>query len=665
MKKILKYFLLERNRYVKEYYEQYVQQQGQKGLLNKAKRFFKLLQLNFQSYSLNKRCSAEDLRFSVSVKQIVNILGKYDTISLDVFDTLLFRIFDCPKDVFLYMESKYRLPYFKSMRIYAEESARKSGENKEISLRDIYAKLEKISGLDAELWSNREVETEQEVCFANPYMLEVFQYLKQMGKEIIAVSDMYLPESVIREILENCGYKGIKHIFVSNEIGVSKADGSLYRYIQEKLNTKKVIHIGDNVYSDIQMAKENGWEAYLYPNVNRVCFHHPHDMSLLWGSLYRGIVNSHLNCGMYTYDAFYEYGYRNGGLLNYGYCQWINEYAKEKKVDKILFISRDGYIIHEVYKRYFNDIDSAYVLFSRYSAQQITFERYTLQYIEQTLGARSKRRKKVTIGQAFDELGLEFLSTELNRYNLSEEIILDGQIYRQICDFIYEHKSRIAEEFANVQQATYEYYINHIGDAKRILVVDLGWFGTCALALDYLLRQKYQTDIEVFSALVGGSREPEVDARMKEGHLQTYVFSSDKNVSLIEYHMDWNAVIHNILIEIMFTELKPSFLKFVKTNEGVIEPLWGYEETENQLAIQNMHKGMLQFAEEMERVKNIMKNMGDIGGWDAYAPLRNSMKNTRLCYNTFKDYRISQLSGKFSEHSIETVGDLMREYNYI
>lgn len=72
---------------------------------------------------------------------------------------------------------------------------------------------------------------EQKLCYANPFMLEVWKRLLTMGKKMIIVSDMYLPGKCIAKILENAGYTGIQKVYVSNTYRKSKADGSLYREI--------------------------------------------------------------------------------------------------------------------------------------------------------------------------------------------------------------------------------------------------------------------------------------------------------------------------------------------------------------------------------------------------------------------------------------------------
>ena len=663
-KRLIKYHLIEKNEYIKESYEFYAQKYLDNKISNLLKRAGKILQLNYQVHMQKNEDIIKKNKFKVPVEKLVDILAEYDTISFDIFDTMIFRAFDDPTDVFLHLETKYNVPNFRSLRKEAEKDARNKNKNREVTIADIYNVLEKQCDLKASEWIGREIEAEKQICFANPYILEVFLKLKEKGKRLIATSDMYLSSDTLSDILTQSGYNGIDQIFVSCDLQKSKASGELYSYIEKELNPGRIIHIGDNQWSDIKQANDMGWESYYYPNINIDRYMYPSNMSALIGGLYRGISNAYLKSGFYQYDDYFEYGFLYGGLLVYGYCQWINQLAKDKKVEKILFVARDGYIMEKVYKQYFNEIPSSYVLFSRFCAEQITFERYTKKYIDQTLGNRCKKTLKMTIEHAFSEIGLEFLIPFLEDDCIDRNMLLDYNIYDKIIDFIYKHKVDIVKEFEKLQEQTYNYYSDIIKGRKRILIVDVGWFGSCAVALDYLLREKHDIDLEVFSALIGGAPDEAVDAKIQSGKLSSYVFSNFINVDTLNFHMDNQLVIHNLLVEILFTEMKPSFLKFREIS-GDIVPEFGYEECDNYKAIDSMQKGMLQFAEEFNRFKNLIEKLEEISGHDAYAPLQNMMEKRKQCYHIFENYKISQLPGKFSESGIQTIGELMKEFRYV
>ena len=133
-----------------------------------------------------------------------------DIISFDIFDTLILRPFDDPKSLFFLLGEKNKCPGFKRYRELAEKLARQEAFEKngtyEVTLRDIYEKLSRFVLLDIDKAMQYEIETELDLCFANPYMKEIFLQAKNLGKTIIAVSDMYLSKDVIEKMLKKCGY---------------------------------------------------------------------------------------------------------------------------------------------------------------------------------------------------------------------------------------------------------------------------------------------------------------------------------------------------------------------------------------------------------------------------------------------------------------------------
>ena len=275
------------------------------------------------------------------VSELIRKLSGYDVISFDVFDTLIFRPFSEPADLFYFVGEIMGIPDFKNLRICAENRAReivhKTSEGYEVTLEQIWEELERETGLSAKEGIRIETETEEKLCFANPYMLEVWKELIKAGKKLIIVSDMYLPADTIKGILEKNGFTGAERIYISNEYGINKYEGRLYAKVKEDIHkdipNARIIHVGDNPRSDHKMAIKNGFESVLYPNVNRMQLsYRPYDMSSIVGSAYRGIVNSHIYNGLKTFSMEYEYGFIYGGLFVLGYCKFIHDYYVNEKV---------------------------------------------------------------------------------------------------------------------------------------------------------------------------------------------------------------------------------------------------------------------------------------------------------------------------------------------
>jgi HAD superfamily hydrolase (TIGR01549 family) len=138
----------------------------------------------------------------------------------------------------------------------------KSSDNKLFNDANIQQKI----GIQTYSLNNKsnEIDLELEYCYANSYMLEVFNILKENNKTIIATSDMYLPKEIIEKILLKNGFNGFDKIFVSNEYKCNKGDGKLFNIVKKMYKNKKFIHIGDNYFADVLGAKKVKIDSYYY-----------------------------------------------------------------------------------------------------------------------------------------------------------------------------------------------------------------------------------------------------------------------------------------------------------------------------------------------------------------------------------------------------------------
>lgn len=179
-----------------------------------------------------------------------------DVVSFDIFDTLILRLLGQPTDVFFIVEQKLGIMDFRNIRMQAEwEMRRKQHDctgNYEVTLAQIWDNLaeellgygdEKAASFSAE-GQALEIATEVFLCYANPFMLALWQRLQEQGKRIIVVSDMYLPGDALSSLLEKKGFTGFEKLYVSCEYGKSKADGSLYEQVKADYTGKKILHIG-------------------------------------------------------------------------------------------------------------------------------------------------------------------------------------------------------------------------------------------------------------------------------------------------------------------------------------------------------------------------------------------------------------------------------------
>ena len=138
--------------------------------------------------------------------KIKDLIDNYKIISFDIFDTLLKRNTIKPIDIFELVEKKYNLKNknkiceFKKLRIEAESIARSNSDKEDILLEDIYKEINLDDSVALNLMEI-ELNIEEEFLMQNIEMKKIYDYALYKGKEIIIISDMYLPKKFIESIL--------------------------------------------------------------------------------------------------------------------------------------------------------------------------------------------------------------------------------------------------------------------------------------------------------------------------------------------------------------------------------------------------------------------------------------------------------------------------------
>ncbi|MBR3245844.1 MAG: hypothetical protein IKF90_24580 [Parasporobacterium sp.] len=579
----------------------------------------------------------------LSVEHYVQLLSSYDVISFDIFDTLIFRPFERPVDLFLILEEKLEILDFQGLRISSEAEAReqcvKQNGHGEIGFSEIWEMLSRkiAPGEDA---MQKELELEEKLCYANPFMLEVWKKLAEAGKRIIVISDMYLPGSFLETILRKNGFTGYEKLYVSNEYKKSKADGTLYGLVKNELEEKygeglQLIHVGDNVISDGRMAEKNGFKSLLYPKTNaRSVEYRTWDQSELIGSSYRGIVEQHLYNGLRAYDMTYEYGFIYGGIFALGYCQFVHDYCSKNEIDRILFLSRDGDILQQVYALMYPEDKTEYVYWSRKTATKLIAELDRHDYFRRFLF--HKVNQNITVSEILDSMELENLKSVLQSDDNCPVALndrLETNNVRTLQQFLEEHWDQIKEAYKDQLSAAEKYYRRVLSGARKCVAVDVGWAGSGALSLRYLTSQVWKLPCEIIGLLAGTCTPFDVEPDYSEpflqsGKLVSYLFSQSFNRDLLKKHDPHKD--YNVFFELLLSSLQPNFQGFYegKRENGAdlydqeLDITLGFGSCDpNPEGIRNIQQGILDFtALYLEHFRDI-PYMLNISGRNAYAPI--------------------------------------------
>lgn len=287
---------------------------------------------------------------------------KFDVVSFDVFDTLLLRPYVQPTDLFRHMELHFQRPGFADERIRAERSAR-SKEFEEVTLDEIYGEIDD----EFKDLKDSELLFERQVLLPNPEMKNVFDFVKNSGKRIVLLSDMYLPSIFLSEILGKNGFEGYERLYVSCEHRKSKHSGELFSLVLEELGvgTGDVVHIGDGDVSDVKTPSRMGIRALRCPKVmDRYFSSHRREYRYYRRnrSLGRSVtvaVDALHAMNTEDKDFWYRLGYRYGGPVNSAFATFVEKNADKDGV--LLFIARDGYNAQRAYNILYGDIENHYV----------------------------------------------------------------------------------------------------------------------------------------------------------------------------------------------------------------------------------------------------------------------------------------------------------------
>lgn len=595
----------------------------------------------------------------------VKSLLEYDVISFDIFDTLILRPFAKPADLFYLLEDKFEQQEFYRIRVESERRARELSilhrGNREVTLDEIYAEVEKVTGIDKAYGAKTEFEMEKKMCFANPYMKRIFDILKSYDKTIYATSDMYLPKEMMTELLESCGYTGFKEVIVSVDYNVNKHEaGDLYKVLKKKQPGKTIVHIGDNQKADIAQAKANGLDTKYYKAVNAVGEPFRADgMSNLIGSAYAGIVNARLHCGLKKYPIYYEYGYVYGGLYVLGYCNYIANYARINNYDKVLFVSRDGDIYSRVFNMMYNDIPNDYVYWSRISNIKATIKKDRFAFLNRLVDGKITQGIKVTISSLLVSAGLGELTQYLKKYRLNPEEYLSQSNRLVVRELLIDHYDEIVKKYQKDNEQLKEYYREVIGNAKSVLIVDVGWTGSNVLGLADMLVREWKFCERAYGMLAAsnGWNSAITTEYDNNSRIQPYVFGRTLNRGHFDGFMKNLKRSGHVLFEILTQSPTPSFIGIDEEKQFKFD----VPEVENYQIIKEMHRGVLDFVKDYTAKFGNYNLMMNISGYDAYCPFRKLFRNLDYYKNFFSDIVFTTTTfGDQDTQEIETLGTFLK-----
>lgn len=569
-----------------------------------------------------------------SIDSLVEKLTQYDVISFDIFDTLIFRPVEKPVQCFSLLELKNRLLSFSRYRRLAEVSARKKSlnNNGEINIFDIYRELSNYYFVkDTEAFALEEIQFEKEICYANPYMFDVYTRLRKSGKKVIAVSDMYIPEIHMKQILSKCGYD-IENVFVSCDYGISKKTGELQKLVHKKLGMeKKIIHIDDNI-NCLKGCKKAKWNTYYYEQCNKIGSPYRNTSDNTPAAfMYNGIINNYLHCGSYNLCPEEELGFVYAGIAVCGYDEWLQDFCRKNECEKVLFLARDMDIFYRVFNMYYDDIPNEYVSVSRSALRELYFEHCPADFLEFVIKSRIDLGK--TIEDVLEESDLKFLCDYAEKEKINIKDFYTQNNEKEINTFILKYANEIIKKFTENEGIVKNYFIEKIGKAKNICIAGLGWRGTEIAYLKWLIEEKWGISVNIYGTLFGTDNSEDSINNMLSYKITPYAFSSciNRNLSFLKTK---RKIISVMILESIFTSKEPSLVKY-GNNNGEIEFICK-KNNPNLEIISHIQDGILLFVKEYEKKRKLFNFT--ISAIDAYTPLFKLLDNYKYILNSLGNF---------------------------
>ncbi|MBF0100898.1 MAG: glycosyltransferase [Desulfobacterales bacterium] len=483
----------------------------------------------FQSMQQALRQKPSYLKYKKKIKNLSEfqavlpqLMDRVDVISFDIFDTLLIRRVEPPEMIHeaisKFVADHCNDEYQKAVtpetalgvRHQVEHELRQASAHQGLDLECrysdlVYRWLKELIHPKTPLESSVKVITDFEMrlemaaLYPNTDVVTLLLWLKQFNKKMIAISDMYLDTIYITALLDYFQMKQyFDQVFVSSDLGICKYSGRLFGHVSTILNCayERMIHIGDNPISDVQVPLRLGIHAfYLYDRKEKKrrrilrTYRELSHRRNYWKGKHLDAIAQSFSPGDPEKSFFFQYG---NNVLGYIFCTFmlgVIQRIKEHQIDHVYFLARDGFLFQKVFELFKHE----------YPQMLLTWPKITYAYLTR----RTTAAASVVHGLSHQEAlaGLynpkqQGLFSILQTYSLPIEPFIDlankhglNNIKEPLLNW---HDSRLLNflDDAEVQlqikaqamskKQMLEAYLEQIGffSQQKIALVDIGWNGS-------------------------------------------------------------------------------------------------------------------------------------------------------------------------------------------
>lgn len=483
-------------------------------------------------------------------------------LSLDCFDTLVWRNTHAPADVFADLPS-----LSPPQRMVAERAARQraaANGRDEVNFHEIYGSVHP-EALKADLGPLIEAELAAEArhCFGFRPTVELIRKAKARGLKVIVVSDTYLDKAQLRALIAAAAGQdvadAIDAVFCSSQYGMSKSGGLFKHVLRElKLPPQSILHLGDNQRADQSAPAALGVQAIHFRQFDEATEQRLRleaAASVLLhaaGPRGRAVLQPHraqLALGpTEASDPPAALGYGVLGPVFDAFARWLQAEARDLARErgapvKMLFLMRDGRLPRLAYQAVAGAADprGQEIEISRFTAGAIslTSEEAILRHLDSMLGMPPEmllRQCLFTSAEAQDLIAKT--DARQSPLRLGEEVRKPRVL------------GKIAARSRAFRQRLVDYLRNEVqpepGDT--VILVDLGYNATVQNRIDRVLREELGVHVAGRYLLLNEDMPAGLDKRglIDDRHYDPAALASlCENISVVEQLSTcaWGSVI--------------------------------------------------------------------------------------------------------------------------
>ena len=572
-------------------------------------------------------------RFSDLLPKAKHVLEKAEILSIDIFDTLVFRKVD--PDTILYAAARwleqqgangvvaacsgmeaYHLAYRQTWQeniAHGYDQEVFSHQLYERWISTVYPQLEPATiRVLAENLIEEYLRLEKLACYRNDIIIPFLDAAKTARKRIIYISDMYLPKNLIDGILSAVGLSDyIAQGYVSSDYGLLKRTGRLFDAVcaEENVDPQNILHVGDNKLADGLMASRSGLMSIYIRDSEAVASRarKKYDWKYLnHDRRWKGYVVA--NAALDSIDPREmlkeeAYAFRVLGPIFATFMHSVLERCKEEGIRKVYFLAREGLLLKELFKELapavygnMNIPDATYLCISRLTAYHFSAKKLSLYELSCTAanGNESVSNLLSTLRIAREDLaviagehGIPDIDANLPggyvNFPPFQNLISDPRIEKATLEN-YKETGKLLEE-----------YLEQVGffNYDKVAIVDVGWGGQIQNSLYRGLIHRQGKRPQIFGLYLGINGW---------AHSRATPASRYEGLLADELKPDWAGMSSFFLphsFEAIVRAPHGTTVNYARSNDGAVFPIFKHDSTpsrkiemQNEATISLLQKGI-------------------------------------------------------------------------